>query len=91
MGILTKEVEVKLTSNTVGYYKNLGYEIPMKKASESYYNKTGKEFVCDTNITIVVKVTDLPKRSNKTVKILCDMCKINTMEVRYADYNKAIE
>ena len=47
MGIVTKEVEVKVNSNNVKYYKELGYEIPMKKASDDYYKKTGKEFVYD--------------------------------------------
>ena len=44
MPILTKEVEIKVNSKTVKYYKSLGYEIPMKKASKSTYKKYKKEF-----------------------------------------------
>ena len=39
MGILTKEVEVKLNGTNVGYYKSLGYKIPMKMASKAYARK----------------------------------------------------
>ena len=59
MGIITKEVEVKVNSNNVQYYKELGYEIPMKKASMSTYKRSGKEFVYDFSKSIIVKVKDL--------------------------------
>ena len=90
MGILTKEVEVKVNSCTVDYYKSLGYKIPMKKASDTYYRRTGKEYVYDTNKTIIVKTNDLPEKSNVYVEVLCDMCQKNVMSVRYADYNKIV-
>lgn len=91
MPILTKEVEVKVNGVTADYYKSLGYDIPMKKASKTYYSKTGKEFVCDIGKTITVKVEDLPKRSDVCISVLCDMCKEKEMVVRYADYNKSID
>ena len=91
MGILTKEVEVKVNGFTAGYYETLGYKIPMKKASKSTYKRHKKEFVYDTSKTITVKVKDLPKNSDTYVDVLCDMCKEKSMSVRYADYNKAME
>ena len=91
MPILTKEVEVKVNSNTVEYYNSLGYKIPIKLASESYYKKTGKEYVYDFNKTIIVKVSDLHKKSNVHIDVLCDMCGENIISVRYADYNKVIK
>ena len=39
MGIITKEIEVTTNSNTVKYYENLGYKIPMKKASKNYFRQ----------------------------------------------------
>jgi very-short-patch-repair endonuclease len=89
--LLTKEVEIKVNGATASYYKSLGYEIPMRKASKSYYDRTKKEFVYDTSKTIVVKVSDLPKYSEICVNVLCDMCKKNITPVRYADYNIAMD
>lgn len=91
MGIITKEVEVKVNSNTVEYYKSLGYKIPMKKASKSYFEHSGKEFVYDFSKTIIVKVSDLHRKSNVYLDVLCDMCKDKVMSVRYADYNREID
>ena len=91
MGIITKEVEVKVNGFTAGYYKSLGYEIPMRKASKLTYEKYKKEFVYDTNKTIKVKVDDLPKNSEAYIDVLCDMCNENITSMRYADYNKTIK
>jgi very-short-patch-repair endonuclease len=87
MGIITKEVEVRLNSNNVEYYKELGYEIPMKRASASYYKKTGKEFVCDFSKSINVKVSDLPTCSPALIETLCDYCGESKQPIRYVDYN----
>lgn len=91
MGILTEEVEVKVNSYTVNYYKSLGYEIPMKLASESYFKNTGKKYVYDFNKSIVVKINDLHKKSNVYIDILCDMCKEKVISARYVDYNKVVD
>ena len=34
MSLIEKEVEVRLNGNNIEYYKSLGYEIPMKKATK---------------------------------------------------------
>lgn len=91
MGIITKEVEVRVNGYTAGRYESIGYKIPIKKASKLTYEKYKKEFVYDTSKTIVVKVEDLPKYSESYVDVLCDMCNKNTMSMRYADYNKSID
>lgn len=90
MGIITKEIEVKVNGYTAGYYESLGYKIPTRKASKLTYEKYKKEFVYDTSKTIVVRVNDLPKNNNSHVDVLCDMCNINIMSMRYVDYNKSI-
>lgn len=91
MGIITKEVEVKVNSSTVEYYKSLGYEIPIKHASEAYFKNTGKEYVYDFSKTIFVNIKDLHKKSNVYIDILCDFCHGEIIHVRYADYNRVIE
>lgn len=88
--LLTKEVEVKVNSYTVDYYKSLGYDIPMKKASESYYKKHKKEFVYDFSKTIIVKINDLQRGSNIKVEVLCDYCKTEVISMPYYNYLKHI-
>ena len=89
--ILTKEVEIKLNSNTVKHYESLGYEIPRKEASKSYKKIYHKEYVYDFNTPIKVKVEHLTKGSKASVEILCDICLKNTMTVVYQTYNKVVE
>lgn len=91
MGIITKEVEVKINGFTAKHYESLGYEIPMKKASKLTYEKYKKEFVYDTNKTIIVKVNDLLKNSGAYVDVLCDVCNETVVSMKYADYNRAID
>ena len=47
MSLIEKEVEVRLNGNNIEYYKNLGYEIPMKKATKNTWYKYHKEYVVD--------------------------------------------
>ena len=89
--LLTKEAEVKVKSNTVEYYKSLGYEIPMKRATESSYKRYKKEFVYDFSKTIIVKVKDLMKQSNATVEVLCDYCNEEIVSMPYYRYNRKLE
>lgn len=88
--ILSKEVEVKVHSNTVEYYKSLGYEIPLKKASKTYFDKTGKEFVYDTSKTIMVKIKDLPSDSHANVTVKCDVCGRKN-NILYRQYTRSVE
>lgn len=84
--LLTKEVEVKVNSYTVDYYKSLGYEIPMKKATESTRKKYKKDFVYDFSKTIIVQIQDLQMGSHIKVDVLCDYCKKNVITMKYKDY-----
>lgn len=84
--LLTKEVEVKLSSRTVKYYENLGYEIPMKKASKSYKEIYNKEYVYDFSIPIKIKVEDLTKGCNAEIQVLCDYCKDEIITMKYCTY-----
>lgn len=86
--ILTKEVEVKLNSFNVEHYKKLGYEIPMKRASEIYRRKKKKDFVYDFDKTIIVKIEDLQNGSHAEIETLCDYCHKETMVMTYNSYTQ---
>ena len=91
MGILTKEVEVKVNSYTIKYYEPLGYEIPMRKASKSTFQHTGKELAYDLNNTFMVKVEDLQRRSNVKIDATCDSCGEIVNNIYYEHYCESIE
>ena len=66
--LLTEQVEMVITSRNAGYYKALGYDIPMK-----HNDKTGKD-VIDVGKKIVVKTNDLPNGSHIRIEYRCDCC-----------------
>ena len=68
MGLLTKEVEVNITSRNVEYFENLGYTIPR------VYDKGKHKYIFKKGTTIIVKVSDLRKNSMRNVDIECDNC-----------------
>lgn len=72
MGLLTEYVEVILNGNMNNYYYNKGYSIPK--------NDKGK---VPRGTRILVKVSDLPERSHKKVKVKCDCCG----EEKYVTYD----
>ena len=89
--ILNKEVEVKLSSKNVKYYESLGYEIKMKPASKTYQKVYHKDYVYDFTKPILVKIEDLQEKSRAIVRVQCDMCKTNEMDVVYQAYTKVIK
>lgn len=69
MGLITKEVEVRLAGQNVKYYEDLGYEIPR------YFNKNSWRWMIKTGTTIKVKVEDLSPNNGKIkVDVECDCC-----------------
>lgn len=80
MGLLTKEVEVRVNSSNAKYYEELGYKIPKK------INKNGK-YVIDFNARIKVKTSVLPQKSNVFVNVECDICK-KEYDLQYNNYTK---
>lgn len=84
--LLTKEVEIKVNSYTVDYYKSLGYDIPIKRATESTRKKYKKDFVYNFAKTIIVKIEDLQMGSHAKVDVLCDYCNKNIITMKYKDY-----
>lgn len=80
MGLITKEVEVRLKGSNVKYFESLGYEIPRR------LNQRGRISV-PQDATIIVKVEDLQKGSNVKVNTNCDCCK-REKSMTYNMYNK---
>jgi hypothetical protein len=83
MGLITKEVEVRLINN-IKYYEDKGYKIP------KYQNKNGRLLV-SKNTKIKVKVEDLPLNSHVFVQVMCDQCgKLCGEEdyIHFSSYNK---
>lgn len=91
MGILTKEVEIKMNTKTVKHYESLGYEIPKKKATELSRKTYKKEYVYDFKSPIKVKVEDLTKGCKAVIRVKCDICKQAEMDVVYNVYKNTIE
>ena len=80
MAILDEHVKVKLVNTSIGYYENLGYEIPR------YEYEKGK-FRVKNGTEIVVKSTDLKQNSNVCVNVACDCCGKED-RIQYNQYNK---
>ena len=87
MGIITKEVEVKLNGNNVDYYRKLGYDIPMKESGKSMKSR-GVDYVADLGKLITVMVKDLPRGSKALIEATCDYCGRLKPVMKYSDYNK---
>ena len=85
--LLTKEVKVRLNGNNVNYYKQLGYDIPMKEASKSMKYQ-GIDYVTDFKKSILVKIEDLSLNSRILIESTCDYCGELKPLTAYIDYNK---
>lgn len=68
MLLLTKTVEINITSRTVNHFKEKGYLIPTK------YSEKSKKEVFDFESAILVNVRDLPSSSHIKIKYKCDNC-----------------
>lgn len=81
MGLLTKEVEIQLTSKNIKHYEKNGYEIPR------YYNKNSCTWRVKRGTTIFVKIEDVPKFSHINVYLECDCCGKHYPSL-YSNYSK---
>lgn len=85
MELISKEIEIAVSNSNYRHFEKLGYEIPMKLASESTYRRYKHKYVVDNGKKIKVKVEDLPKGSHTKVKIKCNHCG-KECETVYHDY-----
>ena len=84
MGIISKEIDVKLNGYVVAYYEKLGYEIPRIKKNNKW--------IVPQDTTITVKVSDLPESSNLNVDVQCDCTECNKIKsISLGNYKKNIE
>lgn len=54
-----------------------------------YYRDLGYD--CGHNTEIEVKVDELPKNSNVTIRVMCDYCGEEIFNVKYSTYNRVVE
>lgn len=82
MGLLTKQLELKLAPPYISHFKKLGYELPMIDYGNGEYH-------VDKSKSIKVDACDLPKGSGVNVLVKCDNPDCNDIhEVRYYNYLK---
>lgn len=81
MGLLTKEIEIPLTSKNIDHYEKLGYEIPR------YYNKDSCTWRVKRGTTLLVKIEDVPTFSHINVDLECDCCNKHYPSL-YSNYSK---
>ncbi len=72
MGLITKEVQVRIHPKTLQHYIDMGYDIPKRKARGS--TAQIQEYSYDTNNYMTVNARDLSKGSHIMVKCSCDKC-----------------
>jgi hypothetical protein len=81
--LLTKEVEVGVSSNMIKYYENLGYKIHRTK------NKCGKLTV-SRGTKIIIKIEDLSSNSNIMINVKCDKCG-EILNIKWQNYKKYVK
>lgn len=83
MGLITKEVEVRLIGGNIKYFKNLGYKIPR-------YNRSGNRMFVKQGTKTLVKVEDLPDNSNVKVDLICDNCGKELKNTTWVNYKRYV-
>lgn len=82
--LLTKEVEIGLSSINIKHFENLGYKLP------KYYEVKSCKWKVKRGTKLIVPVDVLPKTSKIKVKVLCDYCIENgtetIIEKQYGNY-----
>lgn len=80
IGIIDKNVEIKLSNKMIPYYRKLGYHIP--KSTEKYKSN------CVTKGTSInVKISDISKGSHVPIHVICDNCE-KEYKIPYKQYYK---
>lgn len=70
MGIITKEVEIKINNINCKYYENLGYNIPKHKINYRRPNK----YAYSIGKHIFIKIEDLMPNAKARIEYECDCC-----------------
>lgn len=85
--LLTKRVVVKINSNSLKHYLNLGYSVP------TYYNKHNKRNMVKKGTPLLVDVWDLTDRSSTRVEVECDgeFCPKGIISIAWANYKRNVQ
>jgi len=83
LGLISKEVEIKLNSRNIKHYEDLNYLIPKIK------DKWGRIIIV-RGTTIIVKVEDLLDNSNAKVDVKCDCCGKELNNIIWQSYKNNI-
>ena len=83
MGLLTREVEVKLYARNINHYELLGYKIVKTKNSRGIFR-------VNKGSSLIVKIEDVPHNSRVFVDVECDNCK-NKVRIKLFQYYRCIE
>ena len=81
MGLLTKEVKIKLHPSNISYFESLGYEIPR------HYDERDKCYKVKRGTEITVRISDVKPNSMCEVEIECDCCH-EILKRTYQSYNR---
>jgi len=84
LGLITKEVEVKISYRNIKHYESLDYKIPKIK------NKNNKLIISKETI-IKVKVKDLPDSTKIKVDCECDNCDKKIKNITWYNYKKYVK
>ena len=79
--LLTKEIEVNLSSRNIKWYESKGYIIPKWK------DKKGRISI-KQGTKLIVKIEDLPINSHAKINISCDECGKTIKNIKWVDYLK---
>jgi len=85
MGLITKEVEVKLSNKIIKHYEDLGYEIPR------YFNKNNNKYMVKRGTKILVKTEHLTDGSDIKVDVKCDHCGKTLENILWTNYKNYIK
>lgn len=66
-------------------------EVEVKPTGKMIQYYKDKGYDAKHRQSLIVKVEDLPRKSDARLDVLCDICRENITRIRYADYNKAID
>lgn len=83
MGLITKEVKIKLTSKNLKHFENLGYYIPREK--DKWH-----DLRVPRGTEISVKAKDLLNESKAIVDVQCDNC-LKHIPIHYCDYTRYVK
>lgn len=85
-------VEITVNNSMIKWYQSKGYDIPLEKVQLYCKNKKGEtikngvKYRIKNGTKILVRVDDLPPKSNETITVICEQCG-KEYKTRFGFYN----